>query len=51
MSVLVNKDTRLMVQGITGREGNFHTLHMIDYGTDVVACKNPRNFGYPAREK
>ena len=33
MSVLVNKDTRLVVQGITGREGEFHTLQMVAYGT------------------
>ncbi|MGD9405686.1 MAG: succinate--CoA ligase subunit alpha, partial [Anaerolineae bacterium] len=33
MSILVNKDTRLVVQGITGREGEFHTRQMLDYGT------------------
>src|SRR3990172_9309497 len=37
MSILVNKDTRLVVQGITGREGMFHTQQMIAYGTKVVA--------------
>ena len=36
MSVLVDKNTRLIVQGITGKEGTFHTLQMIDYGTNVV---------------
>jgi succinyl-CoA synthetase alpha subunit len=36
MSILVNKNTRLIVQGITGREGEFHTHKMIEYGTNVV---------------
>ncbi len=36
MSILVDKNTRLLVQGITGREGSFHTLQMIEYGTPVV---------------
>jgi succinyl-CoA synthetase alpha subunit len=37
MSILVDRNTRLLVQGITGREGSFHTRQMIDYGTRVVA--------------
>ena len=37
MSILINKNTRLVVQGITGREGMFHTKQMLDYGTQVVA--------------
>ncbi len=37
MSILVNKDTKLIVQGITGREGSFHTAQMVAYGTKVVA--------------
>lgn len=37
MSFLVGKDTRLIVQGITGREGTFHTAQMLQYGTKVVA--------------
>lgn len=37
MSILVNKNTRLLVQGITGREGSFHTQQMVAYGTNVVA--------------
>ncbi len=37
MSFLVGKDTRLIVQGITGREGTFHTIQMREYGTQVVA--------------
>ena len=45
MSILVNKDTRLVVQGITGREGAFHTKQMIDYGTNVVAGVTPGKGG------
>ena len=36
MAILVDKNTRLVVQGITGREGGFHTQKMIEYGTNVV---------------
>jgi succinyl-CoA synthetase alpha subunit len=45
MSILVNKDTRLLVQGITGREGAFHTEQMIAYGTKVVAGTSPGKGG------
>jgi len=45
MSILVNKDTRLVVQGITGREGEFHTRQMLDYGTNVVAGVTPGKGG------
>ncbi len=45
MSILVNKDTRLLVQGITGREGAFHTEQMIAYGTSVVAGVTPGKGG------
>jgi succinyl-CoA synthetase alpha subunit len=45
VSILVNKDTRLVVQGITGREGEFHTRQMIDYGTKVVAGVTPGRGG------
>jgi succinyl-CoA synthetase alpha subunit len=45
MSILVNKDTRLVVQGITGREGAFHTKQMIDYGTNVVGGVTPGKGG------
>jgi succinyl-CoA synthetase alpha subunit len=45
MSILVNKHTRLIVQGITGREGAFHTKQMIDYGTDVVGGVTPGKGG------
>lgn len=45
MSILVGNDTRLVVQGITGREGAFHTQQMIDYGTKVVAGVTPGKGG------
>jgi succinyl-CoA synthetase alpha subunit len=45
MSILVNKDTRLLVQGMTGREGLFHTKQMIAYGTKVVAGVTPGKGG------
>ena len=45
MSIFVNKDTRVLVQGITGREGMFHTRQCIDYGTRVVAGVTPGKGG------
>jgi succinyl-CoA synthetase alpha subunit len=45
MSIFVDKNTRLLVQGITGREGAFHTRQMIDYGTKVVAGVTPGKGG------
>jgi succinyl-CoA synthetase alpha subunit len=45
LSVLVDKNTRLIVQGITGKEGTFHTLQMIDYGTQVVGGVTPGKGG------
>lgn len=45
MSILVNKDTRLLVQGITGHEGLFHTQQMLAYGTHVVAGVRPGKGG------
>jgi succinyl-CoA synthetase alpha subunit len=45
MSIFVDKDTRVLVQGITGREGQFHTRHCIDYGTKVVAGVTPGKGG------
>ncbi len=45
MSVLVNKDTRLLVQGITGSEGTFHTSQILEYGTNVVAGVTPGKGG------
>ena len=45
MSVLVNKSTRLVVQGITGKEGTFHTKQMVEYGTNVVGGVTPGKGG------
>jgi succinyl-CoA synthetase alpha subunit len=45
MSILVDKNTRLLVQGITGREGTFHTEQMIEYGTNVVSGVTPGKGG------
>ncbi len=45
MSILINKDTRLIVQGITGTEGTFHTKQMIEYGTNVVGGVTPGKGG------
>jgi succinyl-CoA synthetase alpha subunit len=45
MSVLVGKNTRLIVQGITGREGEFHTKQMVEYGTKVVGGVTPGKGG------
>ena len=45
MSILVNKNTKLLVQGITGREGAFHTQKMIESGTQVVAGVTPGKGG------
>ena len=45
MSILVDDDTRVVVQGLTGSEGSFHAEQMIDYGTDVVAGVTPGKGG------
>jgi succinyl-CoA synthetase alpha subunit len=45
LSILVNKDTRVVVQGITGKEGSFHTGQMIAYGTKIVAGVTPGKGG------
>lgn len=45
MSIFVGKDTRLLVQGITGRDGSFHTAQMVQYGTKVVAGVTPGRGG------
>jgi succinyl-CoA synthetase alpha subunit len=45
LSVLVDKNTRLVVQGITGKEGTFHTKQMVEYGTNVVGGVTPGKGG------
>ena len=46
MSILVGADTRLVVQGLTGKEGTFHTLRNRAYGTNVVAGVTPGKAGH-----
>jgi succinyl-CoA synthetase alpha subunit len=48
MSILVGRETRLVVQGITGREGDFHSRAMLDYGTPLVAGVTPNKGGQRA---
>jgi succinyl-CoA synthetase alpha subunit len=48
VSILINSATRLVVQGITGREGEFHSRAMLEYGTDVVAGVTPGKGGQRA---
>ena len=45
MSILVNKNSKVIVQGITGSEGTFHANQMIEYGTNVVAGVTPGKGG------
>ncbi len=45
MSILINQDTRLLIQGITGKEGIFHTQQMLDDGTNIVAGISPGKGG------
>jgi len=45
VSIFADKNTRVLVQGITGREGQFHTRHCIDYGTKIVAGVTPGKGG------
>ena len=51
MSVFIDKSTRLLVQGITGRDGSFHTKQMIEYGTEVVGGVTPGKGGQKFEEK
>lgn len=45
MGILVNSDTRVLVQGITGAQGSFHTALMLEYGTNIVAGTSPGKSG------
>src|ERR671919_323624 len=51
MSVWVNKDTRVLVQGITGSAGSFHARQMLEYGTQVVAGVTPGKGGTRFEER
>ena len=50
MSILVNKESKVIVQGITGSEGTFHTAQMLDYGTNIVGGVTPGKGGTKAVE-
>jgi succinyl-CoA synthetase alpha subunit len=45
VSIYVNKDTKVLVQGITGNEGSFHTRQCVSYGTRIVAGVTPGKGG------
>lgn len=45
MSILIDKSTRLLVQGITGRDGLFHAKKMAEYGTNMVGGTSPGKGG------
>lgn len=51
MSILVNNDTKVIVQGITGRDGSFHTSQMIEYGTNIVGGVTPGKGGQEIFDK
>src|ERR1041385_6029882 len=51
MSVLVNKNSKIVVQGFTGSEGTFHATQMIEYGTNVVGGVTPGKGGTKHLEK
>ncbi len=51
MSILIDKGTKVLVQGITGRDGSFHAEQMIRYGTDVVGGVTPGKGGQTVHER
>ena len=51
MSIFIDKNTKVVVQGITGRDGSFHSKQMMEYGTKVVAGVTPGKGGQKFEEK
>ncbi|HEX7595565.1 MAG TPA: succinate--CoA ligase subunit alpha, partial [Gemmatimonadaceae bacterium] len=51
MSIFIDKTTRLLIQGITGRDGSFHARQMIEYGTKVVGGVTPGKGGQKFEDK
>ena len=51
MSILVNKNSKVIVQGFTGSEGTFHATQMLEYGTNVVGGVTPGKGGLSHLEK
>jgi len=51
LGILINKDTRVLVQGITGHEGSLQTEHMIDFGTNIVGGVTPGKGGSEVQKK
>ena len=45
MTILINRETKVLIQGIIGKEGMFHTKRMKDYGTHIVAGVTPGKYG------
>jgi succinyl-CoA synthetase alpha subunit len=46
MSILINKNSKIVVQGFTGKEATFHSKHMISYGTNILSGVSPGKLGY-----
>ncbi|MDE0472588.1 MAG: succinate--CoA ligase subunit alpha, partial [Ekhidna sp.] len=51
MSILVNKDSKIIVQGFTGSEGTFHASQMIEYGSNIVGGVTPGKGGHTHLER
>ena len=46
MAILINRDTPILVQGFTGKIATFHSTEMIDYGSNIVGGRDPRERGH-----